>query len=348
MPTFRTAAVTEVLSARPGLQRVAVQMPDGSGARAYASTVLVGDCAVGDRVVLNTTAVELGLGTGGWHVVHWNLARDHLELPGPDHVMKLRYTSLQADVGTSELLHPECDDPIPGIPVVACTVHSQVPLVVLSIAAVRPGTRVVYVMTDGAALPIALSDVVDALRAGSALSATVTAGHAFGGDMEAVSVASAVGLAVHALGAEVVVVGMGPGVVGTGTALGTTSVEAAGILDTAAALGGEPVLCVRASDGDERARHRGVSHHSATVARLSSCRPLVALVPAQAAELAGVRPVALDDVPDPAQLLVDAGLRVTTMGRDVAQDPLFFRCAAAAGALAADLVDGPPGGHPVG
>ena len=28
------------------------------------------------RVVLNTTAVELGLGTGGWHVVHWNLARD--------------------------------------------------------------------------------------------------------------------------------------------------------------------------------------------------------------------------------------------------------------------------------
>ena len=40
---------------------------------AYVLTQLTGAVAVGDRVVVNTTAVELGLGTGGWHVVHWNL-----------------------------------------------------------------------------------------------------------------------------------------------------------------------------------------------------------------------------------------------------------------------------------
>ena len=53
-------------------------------------------------MVLNTTAVDLGLGTGGWHVVHWNLAREELDEPGPGHIMKLRYTSLQVDAGAAE------------------------------------------------------------------------------------------------------------------------------------------------------------------------------------------------------------------------------------------------------
>ena len=114
MPTFRTAEVTELISARRGLQRVRVRMPDGTDARAYVLTQLVGECAVGDAVVVNTTAVELGLGTGGWHFVHWNLARDEFVSPGPEHIMKLRYTSLQFDAGTDELTHPECDDPLGG------------------------------------------------------------------------------------------------------------------------------------------------------------------------------------------------------------------------------------------
>lgn len=344
MPTFRTAEVTEVLADRRGLQRLAVRMPDRSHARAFALTELVGRCGVGDRVVVNTTAVELGLGTGGWHVVHWNLAVDELVAPGPDHVMKLRYTSLQADVGTSELVHPDADEPLGGVPVVACTVHSQVPLVTLGVLDRRPGTRVVYVMTDGAALPIALSDTVHALVGSGSLVGTVTAGHAFGGDLEAVTVASAIGLAVHALGADVVVVGMGPGVVGTGTALGTTSIEAASVLDVAVAQGAVPVLCVRASDGDQRERHRGISHHTRTVARLTAVEPLVASVPVEVQELDGVRPVDVGAVPDAASLLDAAGLHVTTMGRTAGEDPVFFAAAVAAGVLAATLV--PAAGEP--
>jgi len=340
VPTFRTAQVTEILSERPGLQRVRVTMPDGSDARAYSLTQLTGDCAVGDRVVVNTTAVELGLGTGGWHVVHWNLARDELVAPGPDHVMKVRYTSLQFDAGTDELAHPEVDDDLVGVPVVACSVHSQVAVVALAFAATAPGRRLVYVMTDGASLPLALSDLVVQLRERELLAGTVTAGHAFGGDLEAVSVPSALGLAVHALGADAVVVGMGPGVVGTGTALGTTSVEVAPVLDAAAAGGGTPVLCVRASDGDARERHRGISHHSATAARLTTSRPWVAPVPAAAAGLPGVRVADLEPAHDPAALLAEAGLRVTTMGRDVTKDPLFFAAAAAAGELAAAFATG--------
>lgn len=337
MPTFRTCEVTAVLSRRDGLQRLAVRMGDGTDARAYALTDLVGPCDPGDRVVLNTTAVELGLGTGGWHVVHWNLARDEVVQPGPDHVMKLRYTSLQTDVGTSELAHPECDEPLDGTPVVVCTVHSQVPLVVLGAAARRPGIRVAYVMTDGAALPIALSDTVAAMSDAGMVLGTVTAGHAFGGDLEAVTVASALGLAVHVLDAEVVVVGMGPGVVGTGTSLGTTAIEAAGVLDVAERLGGSPVLCVRVSAADGRERHRGVSHHVRTVAALTRAAPLVAALPAEVADLPGVRPVPPTSVPDAHALLDAAGLRVTTMGRTVEEDPVFFAAAVAAGALAAEL-----------
>ena len=338
MPSFRTAEVLEVLAERPGLQRISVTLPDGSTARAYSVTALTGSCAVGDRIVVNTTAVELGLGTGGWHVVHWNLEHDELVRPGPEHIMKLRYTSLQFDAGTDELAHPECDEPLGGVPVVVCSVHSQVAAVAAAIADAAPGTRVVYVMTDGASLPLALSDLVATLTERSLLAATVTAGHAFGGDLEAVSAASALGLAVHTLGAEIVVVGMGPGVVGTGTRLGTTAVEVAPLLDTVAALGGTPVLCVRASSGDPRERHRGVSHHSVTSATLCAARPWVAPIPPEAAALPGVRVAETTPTPDPVELLGRLDLAVTTMGRSVAEDPLFFAAAVAAGHLAVALL----------
>jgi hypothetical protein len=335
VPSFRTAQVTEILSERPGLQRMGVRMPDGSAARAYSVTQLTGNCSVGDRVVLNTTAVELGLGTGGWHVVHWNLSREELVEPGPEHIMKLRYTSLQFDAGTDELTHPEADEPLDGLPVAVCSVHSQVATVAAAFAAAAPGRRLVYVMTDGASLPLAMSDLVVAMKDRSLITGTVTAGHAFGGDLEAVTVASALGLAAHTLHADAVVVGMGPGVVGTGTRWGTTGIEVAPILDTVAALGGTPVLCVRASDGDPRPRHQGVSHHTTSTLALCHSTPLAAPVPPEAATLDGVQVVDPGPGPSATELFEQLDLHVTTMGRTVEQDPLFFAAAAAAGRLLA-------------
>jgi hypothetical protein len=331
--------VAAVLKERPGLQRVRVSgLPVGE--RAYCLTAVTGTVAVGDRVVVNTTAVELGLGTGGWHVVHWNLSRAELIQPGPDHVMKVRYTSLQIDAGTDELRSPDLPASLEGVPVVACLVHSQVGLVAVAIKSAAPHLRVGYVMTDGAALPLALSDLVAELRDRSLLDVTVTAGHAFGGDLEAVTVPSALLLARHVAEADVIVVGMGPGVVGTGTKFGTTSIEAAAILDATDALGGEPVLCVRASDGDARSRHQGISHHSSTVLELAACRPWVAPVPPDLAQSTRVRirPVIL---PDAVSLLDGLGLSIRTMGRGPDEDPLFFAAAAAAGAVAVDLVAHP-------
>src|SRR5215831_19063098 len=117
-------------------------------------------------------------------------------------------------------------------------------------------------MTDGAGLPLAMSDLVADLRERDLVDATVTCGHAFGGDYEAVSVYSALAVARHVAGADAAVVAMGPGIVGTGTRLGFSGIEAGPILDAATGLGGDPIACLRISFADERPRHQGVSHHT--------------------------------------------------------------------------------------
>ena len=210
MPSFRTGKVVTLLEQRPGLQRVEVDLGDGPE-RAYALSQLTGPVAVGDRVVMNTTAVELGLGTGGWHVVHWNLARDEWHERGPGHIIKGRYTSIQSDVGSAEE-HLESlaeVESISGMPVVAAALHSQVPALAVAFKHRAPGARLAYVMTDGAGLPLAMSDLVAALRARNLLDATITAGHAFGGDYEAVSIYSALAVARHVAHADAAVVAMG-------------------------------------------------------------------------------------------------------------------------------------------
>jgi hypothetical protein len=331
MPSFVTATVTEVLAERAGLQRLATD-----AGRAYALTDLIGTAAPGDRVVLNTTAVELGLGTGGWHVVHWNLARDAWSQPGAGHIMKVRYTSLQHDAGAAEEQHPDLPRTVAGLPVVACSLHSQVAVVAAVARHLAPAARIAYVMTDGAGLPIALSDLVHSLQEQGVLDVTITAGHAFGGDLEAVAVPSALALARHVADADLVVVGMGPGVVGTASALGTSAVEVAAVIDAADQMGARVALCSRASSADERERHQGVSHHVRTILGLAAARPELPVPADLAAELVGSTVV---DPPDAAAVLDGLGLRVTTMGRGPGDDPGFFAAAASAGAWAAGALN---------
>ncbi|MBW3546703.1 MAG: DUF3866 family protein [Actinobacteria bacterium] len=357
MPSFRTATVVAITEDRPGLQRIQTTFgdPGGTGGqaegRAYVLTELLGPVAVGDRVVLNTTAVELGLGTGGWDVVHWNLSRDEWRSPGPGHSMKLRYTSLQADMGSAEEFHAgalaEADD-LDGVPVVVCSLHSQVPCVAVAAKHLRPELRLAYVMTDGGALPLATSDLVAHMRARGLVDATVTAGHAFGGDHEAINVPSALAVARRVAEADVVVVGMGPGSAGTATRLGYSALEVAPALDAAESLGGRPIAAVRFSLADPRLRHQGVSHHTLTVLSLLARARATIGVPRGAFEArlrgdlegSGVADrhrllsVADPGVPD---LLAEHGLHVPSMGRLPAADPGFYAVAGAAGTAAAHV-----------
>ncbi len=350
MPTFRTGEVVGIIGARPGLQRVEVDLGGEAAERAYVLTQLVGPVSVGDRVVLNTTAVDLDLGTGGWHFVHWNLARDEWIERGPGHIMKLRYTSLQADVGSTEEHLDEAASAhtsIEGMPVVATPLHSQVPAVVLAIRAARPDARIAYVMTDGAALPLAFSDLVATMCERDLLTTTITAGQAFGGDHEAVTVHSALAIARHQVRADVAVVAMGPGIVGTDSTLGYSGIEVGSVLDAAVGLGGRAIACLRASDADPRDRHRGISHHTVTALTVATRSRVLVPVPAGdgqdglLAELGATgidarHDVAVVTVPDIVGLFTEHGLAVSSMGRPAAADPILFRCAAAAGIASVD------------
>src|SRR6476469_3662757 len=118
---LRRGRVTAIRERLPGLVRVEV---DGDACVAYPS--LTGPVALGDEVLVNVQARELRLGSGGFDVLHANLTRG-LELT-PDegaHVMKLPYTSLQVAVRHAEEDGPLADS-LDGLPVVCCSVHSQV------------------------------------------------------------------------------------------------------------------------------------------------------------------------------------------------------------------------------
>jgi hypothetical protein len=353
--------VLEITEEREGVQRVVVSLDDGSAGVAVGYPALAGRCSVGERVLLNTTAVDLALGTGGLHFVVARAGSPgtapsgvQFESPSGGHIMKLRYTPLQRDVVCLEAQeggsHAELQsaDDVGGMPVVCCGLHSQVPLVAAAVKAEAPSARVVYVMTDAAALPLALSELVPACLDSGLIDTTVTCGQSFGGAIESVTLHSGLIAARAVAHADVAVVAIGPGIVGTGTVFGHGGVAQGEAVNAAAAVGGRPVAVLRLSFADSRARHRGVSHHTlSALGRVAFARAVVA-VPGLAPEHAGVLEGALADArvwerhdraDVPARPLPDMrGVRVRTMGRGVADDPAFFAAAAAAGTVAGGLL----------
>ena len=337
----------------------------GASIRALAYPALVGKPRVGDRVLLNVTALEAGLGTGGYALVVAIPDR----LPGDTdlggHIVKSRYTPLQVMTGSAdeqgspyhELL--ESADSLDAMPVVVADLHSALPAILAglrsSFAAVAGDfPRAAYVMTDGGALPAWFSRTIAGLREAGWLAATVTTGQSFGGDLEAVTVHSGLLTARHAAGADVAIVTQGPGNLGTGTKWGYSGVAAGEAVNAAAALGGRPVASLRISFADQRERHQGISHHSLTAYTRVALAPADVVVPAlpepQAAR------VAADAAPFAARHTLvtvpvdglDEALRacpvpLSTMGRSYDQDREYFLAAAAAGRYAASLLSETPG-----
>nr|WP_269326737.1 DUF3866 family protein [Kineosporia mesophila] len=232
---------------------------------------LVGRPVEGQRVLLNVTALERGLGTGGYALVAALL--DTLPPdpePGPGHLVKARYTPLQAMVlGVDEQESPfhsvlaDADD-LQGLPVIVADLHSSLPAILAGLRQAAPQARVAYVMTDGGALPAWFSRTIAGLRQAGWLDTCITVGQAFGGDLEAVSVHSGLLAARHVAQVDVAVVSQGPGNLGTGTRWGFSGVQAGEVLNAASVLNGRGIATLRISGADARERHRGVSHHSLT------------------------------------------------------------------------------------
>jgi Protein of unknown function (DUF3866) len=353
MATWRKGRVTEVLEVQSDLVRAQVDA-DGQHIEVAAFPSMVGPIEPGDMLVVNTTGLDLELGTGGAGFVLWNLDGKVLPQRSEGHIVKLRYTPWQTEVAAVEapesphhdkLVHA---DSLEGMPVVVCTLHSQMAAAVAGIKATRPRARVGYLMTDGAALPLAWSRVVRALEQAGLLEVTCTAGHAFGGDLEAVNVFSGLVALRHVAGVEAAVVAMGPGGVGTGTALGFTGMEQGQVLDAVTALGGRAIAGLRISFADQRARHRGVSHHSLTALRVAAREPTVIVLPRLPAErLEELRGMLVSEGLDRRHEVIEADggpgiellrarrIELRSMGRSFDDVRELFLAGAAAGAVAA-------------
>ena len=357
----------------PGASEVTVSLesPLGSASagdtvRALAFPALVGDPEMGDRVLLNVSALARGLGTGGYALV---VARpDTLPTdptPGPGHLIKARYTPLQAmvlGVDDQESAHHDVlqdADDLAGLPVVVADLHSALPAIVAgaryaAARAGRPRPRVAYVMTDGGALPAWFSRTTAGLRSAGWIDSCITTGQSFGGDLEAVTVHTGLLAARHVVGADLVVVAQGPGNLGTGTRWGFSWVAAGEAVNAAATLGGRPVASLRVSGADARDRHLGVSHHSLTAYGRVALVAADVVVPVfdpgplddlghriddQAAALSPRhRLVRVPAGADLLEALADAPVRLSTMGRALSDDPASFLTAAAAGVHAVDLL----------
>ena len=310
--SLRRGRVTAVVERLPELVRCEV---DGVACVAYPK--LTGPVEEGDDVVVNVQARELALGSGGFDVLYANLTRglDLAAEPGA-HVMKLPYTPLQHAVAHAEE-RDALAETLDGMPVVCCSLHSQaVPVC----AGIGEGVRVAYFQLPGGALPVSLSDAVRALKARGLVETAVAVGACFDGDVHCVSTAAALVWA-RAAGYDAAVCAIGPGIVGTGTPLGHGGLAAAEAANAATALGGRPVIAVRASDADERERHKGMSHHTAAVLDLCLGEVLVA----EEEDADGWREAC-------------EGLPLSHMGRGPAEDPAFFAAAYAAGRVAHKLL----------
>jgi uncharacterized protein DUF3866 len=367
-------------------QRLVVQLGEGAaGARraAIADVALVGRAEVGDEVIVNVQAHDLGLGSGGFDVVHVNLTRGLAgageSSPARAHVMKLNYTSLQHAVLPVE--EEQVALPLQR-PVAVLALHGQLASVAWAFAQSAPSLRLGYVQTEGGALPGSHSRTVRELRRRGLLAGHLTAGAAFGGEGEAITTAGALHHGLRALGWDAAVCGPGPGIVGSSSSLGHGGMSALDSAHVALALGCPTLLVARMSSGDDRARHRGISHHTLTVLDLL-LEPVIVALPAGMRSPVGAdlraglgavfaggapgRPVLTLDVERPVRITrhdwrhaaIDlpayaaSGLPARTMGRGPGEDPLFFGAALAGGAALAELagrtpieessLEGPPG-----
>lgn len=332
MLCLRRATIVEVERAATGVRGIeylVIELAAGGERRAaYADIGMVGGCVAGDEVIVNVEAVELGLGSGGSDVVVANLTRGLVgEADAGSHVMKLNYSPLQHGVDPVE--PAELELPL-GRPVAAFQLHGHLAPVAWAAAQERPGLKVGYVQTGGGALPGAFSATVAELRDRGLLCDHITAAPSYGGEAEAMTTAGALHAGFAERGWDCAVAGPGPGIIGSATALGHGGMIALDTLHTALALGCQAVLVARASSGDPRERHRGISHHTKSVLGLLLREVTVGLGSGapRVEELA--RHNVVDTTPD-LDGYAGSGLPARTMGRDLREDELFFEQALAGG-----------------
>jgi len=349
------AKVCDIIQERPGVQEVEVfLLSSGCREKAVYYTSDTSRLQQGDEVIINTTAIDLALGTGGYHFVVAKIndaqASEDLYPSRWGHVMKLRYTPWQLSVDTVEEQGSPyhalfCDESLSLelTPVIIAELHSLLPMLCLAIHAFSREKRIVYVMPDGSSLPMTISRHVHHLKQAGLLSATVSSGQAWGGDFEAVNLHTGLLTAKHLGKADIIICLLGPGVVGTGTPLGFSGVQLADIIHAASLLDGVPIVVPRVSFADPRPRHLGISHHTRTVLQRFVLTPTLIPLPQYEAQLQAIlenqmctagwmeRHYVITRKAQSLEKLLDLQRQypesIASMGRSVTDDPAPFQAA---------------------
>ncbi len=321
---------------------------DGDRRPAWADEGLLGAMHKGDEVVVNVAARDLGLGSGGFDVVHVNLTRG-LEGGGEGdaHVIKLNYTSLQHPVDPVERPVTRFQTHDIGAkgttergerpPTLVLPLHGHLAPAAWAAAQAQPRRRVGYVQTGGGALPGSISLDVRQLRERGLLAGHITASPAYGGEHEALSTVGALDAAANDLGWDAIIVGPGPGIIGSDTAYGHGGMAALDSAHSALSLNLPTLISPRLSSSDPRARHRGLSHHTRTVLQLLLAPVTVAMPEDEPEVVTALEPFDhhLEQLPADLAGYAAADLPATTMGRSLQDDSLFFKAPLAAGTLLA-------------
>ena len=241
---------------------------DGERRPAWADEALLGEMRQGDEVVVNVAALDLGLGSGGFDVVHVNLTRG-LDASGEGgaHVIKLNYTSLQHPIEPVELprgaMSPidtkvTAEASRASMSVLVLPLHGHLAPAAWAAAQAAPGLKLGYVQTAGGALP----GLAQPRRRAAARARPALRSHHRGAGLrrrhEALSVAGALDAAASNLGWDAALIGPGPGIIGSDTRLGHGGMAALDNAHAALALGLPTLLSPRLSESDPRDRHRGV------------------------------------------------------------------------------------------
>lgn len=352
--TLKKACVKKIDKQLPEIEFITVILPDDSTAKAFNYVHLTGGINTGDYVIINTTAGDLSLGTGGYHFVCANLdngfnkhSNDDPEHDNnfsnemnktPGHIMKLRYTPFQLRTLSIE----EKDSPyhdiinnfntLEGLPVVILPLHSLLAPLVVTYKYYFPDNKIVYIMTEGGSLALPFSNLVRELTAKEYINSTITIGNAFGGDYEAVNIFTGLAAAKEVIKADLIVVGMGPGITGTGTRLGYSGVENLFTYQAVKILQGKGIIVPRISLVDNRKRHYGISHHTITLLQdllkeeVELAFPDIEIIKSEVESyrLQKKHKIEYFPIEEINDILTTSKIEFNSMGRKYDDDPLFF------------------------
>lgn len=349
MLSYNQVKVVDILEENKNVTWIKIEL-NNELAKAINYNNLTGPIKVGDSVIINTTAVELSLGTGGIHFIMFNYSNKTKSLQGEGHIMKLRYTPQQIRCLVAEEeespYHEVFQDfkSLDNHIFVVGSLHSMLAPIVAILKYYNEDIKINYIMTDGGSLPIDFSKTVRNLKEKNLIEKTITIGNAFGGDLESTNIYTGLIASKEILNGDVTIITMGPGIAGTGTKYGFSGIEQGQIIDAINTLEGNPIIVPRISFNDRRERHRGISHHTKTIlSEISKTRGTVIMPLIDKYKLdilkEQIRNLNIDkkhsiiyeDGKDILEAMNYFDLNITTMGRGYEEDMEFFLTLGAVG-----------------